>query len=519
MSTEAAGSSRRRVDLPGYAGLEMFLGDLHNHCGISYGHGSLADAYANAALQLDFASVTGHASWHDMPRDDPRLAHVVAFHEEGFRRLAACWDEVQELTTAVHEDGRFVSFLSFEWHSASAGDRCVYYKASTGDLIYADSLAALHGELRARIAQGSDMLALPHHLAYPRGFRGIDWSQHDAELAPVAEIVSMHGCGERDEGPRPYLHVMGPRDGQSTAQRGLQLGHRFGFIGSTDHHSAHPGSFGYGRACLWAERLDRDSLWAALRARRTYAVTGDPILLATSLNGAPMGGVVPANRRRSLAVRVRALAPIDVVEVVRTGTVIERAAPARRRGDVGGAFSGTVPISLGWGRRSQRVRWDVALAVTGGVLEEVVPRLRGEDIVMPEEEPPASYRVSEWGRRGENGAWLRTETHGNANVVTDNTQGLVLAIRGDDHTVITVTGSGFDREFRLGELRRAGASVAYSAGLESPALVVGRAVHEDELELDLALTDEGTAEDWYYVRVRQTNDQWAWSSPTWVGAS
>ena len=507
----------RHVDLPAYAGLSMYLGDIHNHCDISYGHGSLEDAYANAALQLDFASVTGHASWHDMPRDDPRLASVVAFHEAGFARLARRWEEVQELTAAVHEDGRFVSFLSFEWHSASAGDRCVYYKASRGELIMADSLGALHDELRVRRRQGIEMLALPHHLAYRRGFRGIDWDQFDPEFAPVAEIVSMHGCGESDEGPRPFLHVMGPRDGASTAAAGLRRGHRFGFIGSTDHHSAHPGSFGYGRACLWAERLDREGLWQALRARRTYAVTGDPILLATSLNGAPMGAELPFAARRALAVRVRALAPIDCVEVVRSGRVIARGAPERRMPASGGAFSGNVALAFGWGHRRERRHWDVSVSVAGGILDGVVPRLRGTDTVMPDESLPDRSRVSAWGRDAA-GVWLSSETSGNANVVTDNTQGLVLHVRGDEHTVISLRVNGTTTDHHLGALR-AGALVQYCDGLESPAVVVGRAVPDEELAYDLDLTDEGDGPDWYSVRVRQVNDQWAWSSPIWVGAS
>ena len=508
----------RRIDLRGYEGLSMYVGDLHSHCGISYGHGSVEEAYANAALQLDFASVTGHAFWHDMPRDDPRLAPVVAFHKRGFTRLAACWAEVQELTAAVHEDGRFVSFLSFEWHSSSAGDRCVYYKGASGELILSNSLRALHAALRDRHARGIEMLALPHHLAYRRGFRGVDWDQFDPEFAPVAEIVSMHGCGESDEGPRPYLHVMGPRDGQSTAEAGLRCGHRFGFIGSTDHHSAYPGSFGYGRACVWAERLDRDGIWEALCSRRTYAVTGDPILLAVTLNGAVMGSVVPPVRERQLSVRVRGWAPIECVEVVRSGAVIERAAPARRLLGASGAFSGTVPLAVGWGHRRERQRWDLTVAVAGGVLQAVVPRLRGADIVMPDESPPESYAISSWGRGAPGAVWLRTETIGNANVVTDNSQGLVLYLTGDDRTIISVRVDGLCHDVRLGDLRR-GAVVTYLDGLESAAFVLGRAVPDEELRVDLELTDEGDAADWYYVRVRQVNDQWAWSSPVWVGAA
>ena len=44
-----------------YQNLQVFYGDLHPHCGISYGHGSLEDALRNAKEQLDFCSVTGHA--------------------------------------------------------------------------------------------------------------------------------------------------------------------------------------------------------------------------------------------------------------------------------------------------------------------------------------------------------------------------------------------------------------------------------------------------------------------------
>lgn len=95
-----------------YSGLRAYYGDIHNHCGISYGHGSLEEAYSNARLQLDFASVTGHAQWHDMPREDPRVTPIVDFHEAGFTRLAQCWNHVRDVTEGFNEDGRFVTFPS-----------------------------------------------------------------------------------------------------------------------------------------------------------------------------------------------------------------------------------------------------------------------------------------------------------------------------------------------------------------------------------------------------------------------
>ena len=46
--------------------MNVYYGDIHNHCGISYGHRNLETALENARLQLDFVSITGHALWPDM---------------------------------------------------------------------------------------------------------------------------------------------------------------------------------------------------------------------------------------------------------------------------------------------------------------------------------------------------------------------------------------------------------------------------------------------------------------------
>jgi hypothetical protein len=47
--------------------MNIYWGDLHNHCGISYGFGSLENALLAAKGQLDFCAIIGHASWADMP--------------------------------------------------------------------------------------------------------------------------------------------------------------------------------------------------------------------------------------------------------------------------------------------------------------------------------------------------------------------------------------------------------------------------------------------------------------------
>ncbi len=499
-----------------YDGLSVYVGDIHNHCRISYGYGSIEEAYRNARLQLDFASVTGHAYWHDMPTE-PRLASLRRYHEEGFARLAACWDHVQDVTEAAHEDGRFVSFLSHEWHSMAYGDHCIYYCGGRGPILRPNTLEDLRAELRQLGAAGTKAIALPHHIGYASGRRGVNWDTYTDEFAPVVEMMSMHGCGESTTAARPYLHTMGPRDAGSTAFAGLDRGHVFGFIGSTDHHSAHPGSHGYGRMAVWAPELTRDAIWDAIESRRTYALTGDRIALATEVNGVPMGGIAAAAPRRRVQVDVTGLDEIDYVELLRNGAVVERARPAGA--GTGGAFAGQAPFSVGWGDVGVAVAWDVRLEVVGGRLGRVEPRLHGFDIVEPGAPAPDAFSFSEITRESDTAVRLRTTTHGNPNVVTDATQGLVLRVEGDDATRIVADVNGTVVERCIGELRR-GARTGYDGGFLAGAYAFGRAVDDSLLRATLDLDDErdGATRDWYVTRVRQVNDDWAWSSPTWVAA-
>lgn len=69
--------------------MNIYWGDLHNHCGISYGFGSLENAIKRAKSQLDFAAFTGHAMWPDMYKKTPETEYVVHFHEIEHPRLKA----------------------------------------------------------------------------------------------------------------------------------------------------------------------------------------------------------------------------------------------------------------------------------------------------------------------------------------------------------------------------------------------------------------------------------------------
>jgi len=115
------------------------------------------------------------------------------------------------------------------------------------------------------------------------------------------EIFSEWGCAEHDRAPFPYIrHTEAGRWTRNTWQSFLAEGYRLGAIASTDDHLGYPGAYREGLAAVLAPELTREAIFAALRARRTYAVSGDRILLDYRLNGHVMGQELPYVRRRDL---------------------------------------------------------------------------------------------------------------------------------------------------------------------------------------------------------------------------
>lgn len=495
-----------------YSGFQLFFGDIHNHCGLSYGRGSLDEALRNARLQLDFASVTLHGHWDDMPKDDPDLDYLVEYHRRGFERAAAAWPDYLDAMNAANQPARFVTYPSFEWHSMRYGDHCIYFRdAATAEIFHVAHI----WELRQRLRQHPHpSLLIPHHIGYRQGYRGINWQHFSAELSPVVEIMSFHGASESTESEPAFLHAMGPRDYASTAQAGWAQGHVFGVIGSSDDHSAHPGNYGYGLAAVWAEELTRDAIWDAIRNRRAYAVTGDRIGLQFTLNGAAMGAALPFTDVRQIDVAVTGASAIDTIDILRNNRVIHREAVAPSQYRSGPCKA---RLELGWGERDSLSDWDVELAVEGGKLLGIEPHLRGSDIARPDLHDHEPRVWSHLDYSGGNHLRLRTRSTRNLTVRSAAMQGLTLHIDGSQETLIHAKLCGVSRAIPLRELSLGGRS-GYSGGFVSPGYVFHRAVPAAEYERRISIThDSGENErEWYYVRVRQRNGQWAWSSPIWV---
>ncbi len=512
----------QKPTISAFENLSAYYGDLHNHCAIGYGHGSIEDSFKNARLQLDFACVTVHAHWPDIPVDETRLAPVVEYHRKGFEIAGDNWPYLQEVVEDNNEPGKFVSFLGFEWHSREYGDHNVYFNRSQGEIIRAVDLEHMRAVLRAYKKQGIDTMLIPHHIGYKQGYRGINWQTFTSEFSPVVEIMSMHGASESPDAPYPYLHTMGPRDWQSTYQYGLAQANIVGVMGSTDHHSAHPGSYGHGRIGVWAKNLSREAIWEAINMRRTFALTGDNIKLAFSINGKPVGTVLSNTLKRQIEVMVEGGSAIDYVEVLHNNRIIHRVnAFEQQDSNLTNQFTRPFKIHLevGWGEKGKNVDWQVELEVVNGKLLGIEPRFRGHEIVSPQAREEETYAFSQWEQRGKNGVWFTTRTWGNSTTTTASPQGICLEVLGDDNTRIRGQVKGQAVDVPLIDLLH-GPQAAYLHGFLTPAYYFHRAVPSSDYtcQFNFVHKSDSKTRDWYYLRVRQVNGQWAWSSPIWIEA-
>ncbi|WP_291306637.1 MULTISPECIES: hypothetical protein [unclassified Devosia] len=504
----------RLMPLATAMGLRPFYGDIHNHCAISYGHGSLDSALARARQQLDFVSVTGHAYWPDMPVNEPSVAHIVAFHVEGFARLQQNWRPHYAKLAEAHEPGRFTVFPGYEIHSSQHGDYTIVYRDLDQDeLIEAESPAELHRRLEARYPGRA--FAFPHHIGYREGARGINWRSFDENLSPVLEIVSMHGLSETSLGDRPFLHSMGPADGHSTVEHGLAHGNVFGFLGNTDHHSAYPGSYGHGRSAVYAAENASTAIWDALHARRTVALTGDCAHLFASIDGLPFGSRVAEGPDKVLCIEAVAGSFIDHIDIIRNGRLVERISPEITPHAIdpdGDRFETIFNLELGWGARGSSHDWTGSVRFDGGEILAVEPRLRGPEIVSPlegEGTAPPLPRIGGDVQRLDFA--LRAEA--NPNNSTAATQAIAARVRLSPDSIIHADFDGHRLDIPAARLLD-GALSGNLGPIDSPAY----RFHPLPRAADWQWTGEVTlgavaAGETVYVRLRQKNGQWAWASP------
>lgn len=493
--------------------MKIYFGDIHNHCNISYGFGSIENALNVASKHLDFCSVTGHALWPDIYKKNRDTAFIVEYHKNGFKKLADNWNGIKNSIAGYNKDGEFITFQSYEMHSSQYGDHHILSPDDTLELVKSDT----PGDIINKLNQ--DAVAIPHHIAYSPGYRGISWEHFNEDISPVVEVVSKHGCGISDESNGQYLHTMGPRDGRNTVYEGLRQGKKFGFAGSTDHHAGYPGSYGDGITAVLSNELTRESIWDAIKKRHTYALTGDRIRCNFTVDGNLMGSEISRNDTHEIILEV------DSVDFIEKAIIYKNLEPIKSlyKED----FTTTevknekfkIRIETGWGRKTDPYNWKNSIEVISGEILSVDPCFRGQSVLAPKEGVDHQSNINKLDNEittlnNKTISWNCT-TFKNPSTRHSATCAVVIEIEGSKETKLEIKLNDKNISASLEELVRYGVS-GHMETYNSEAYLIHKAVPESLYNFKLNCISNSKEGDYFHAEVHQTNGQSAWISPVFI---
>ena len=271
---------------------------------------------------------------------------------------------------------------------------------------------------------------------------------------------------------------------------------------------------------MYAPELTRKSIWQAIQNRRCYALTGDRIELDVRLNDARMGEEIMAGGEREIRVTARGRDVLDKIEVIKNNKPLKRYFGPRAP-EPGDTFQGVIRIEWGWGDKEESVRWDGELKLSEGRIDSVEPCFTGDPVLAPSEdgggvgesEDPIHGIV---GQDEQTVEWF-SHTQGNLHPFLRGTSALVLEVDAPVSARFDFKVNGKTFGWTVAELAE-GSRSDFLRGWRSEAVMVHKAVPDATRSAQVAFVDSGESDgaDYYYVRVAQENNQWAWSSPIWI---
>ncbi len=489
--------------------MHIYWGDIHNHNEIGYGKGSIERSFDIAENSLDFYAFTPHTWWPDLPDND---ATIKQKHLDGFKKVKVNWNNIMAIALKRHCDGKFVTLLGWEWHSLAWGDYCVYFPEESMKYFYADTLDELK-----EFASKHDAFIVPHHVAYCLGCRGVNWSEFDEESTPVVEIFSEHGNSlEASTHLGMYSHSMGGVELSQAALNQLRNGKRFGFIANTDDHYGYPAGYGHGITAVIAEKLDRFSIFDAIRKRHTYAATGDRIKIDFNLNEGIMGDFVKAADSAEINFRVEARDRLKSIEIYKNGQLFKLYSPLDFATAKPEKDRHLIKIEWGWDMLSSQniTQWKINLESVNGEISDIVPAFCGG---------AASVTEKNLLTKVDDSSWLISSytSRKNANPVNSVSffllgsidAGIKLEIEAQHEEMV------FKREIFLDKSSLLDHDVYESVidRFSSPKIKIHSLISSDEFAFNGNLLDD-TAKpgDFYFLKAAQQNGQMAWTSPIWI---
>jgi hypothetical protein len=382
--------------------LRPYYADLHVHSEDTVGTN---DTYYNLSYGRDIAGLD-----------------VVGYTVNDFNITEAKWDEAVALIGGLNEPGRFVCYPGTEWcgNSAAGGDRNVVFLRDGKPRFPFDAAGNsvrsfewnefTAGTIRPGVWPVDELWAAyaddpEGHLMIPHvGGRRCIFDWHHPELERLTEITSAWGQFHWN-----YIDA-------------LSRGHRLGASAASDEHQGRCGGgapatavFGSrgGLTGVLVGSLDRDAIGKALRARRTFATTGERSFASLRLGDRWMGEVIEAaDLSQPLAYRLLGDKGWEEVALYDG----DRLAWSRNLHREAGSSHRRLRLRFGGARIKDRYRaayWQGEIAITGAALLGH----RGIGFDHPEQ--------SAW-RKDATTVGFRTATHGDIDGVELSVSDLAL---------------------------------------------------------------------------------------------
>ena len=478
--------------------LRRYWGDLHAQSGETVGTNP-AESYFRYARDKAFVDIVGHQG-------------------NDFQITDEFWRELNRLTAAFDEPGRFVCVPGYEWsgNTGMGGDRNVFYRHEARRIHRSSRILVEQNnagndcytakELFEALA-GEDAVVIAHV-----GGRYADIHfAHDGRLERTVEVHSTWGTFEW------LLHDAFAR------------GFRVGVVCHSDDHKGRPGAtrpgastFGAigGLTCYLMPELTRDALFAALRRRRHYGTTGTRLFMdvrgafaecVTAFSDDPqlgpaeehavrdalMGDIIrPGSVPMQLAVEVIGTAPVERIDILH-GTQIVQTARPYTAADLGRRVR-VLWQGAEYRGRGRETLWQGRLTLSGNRIMRFAPvNFLNPERQVRETSPGTALAWSSvtTGNLAGIDLWLDDARSGMLDIETNVVSGRVdLAALGGD--TVAFDGGGLDRRLSVYRLPETDWSRRFTC--------------------EHTVTRTGTADLPVYVRVMQMDGHQAWSSPIYL---
>ena len=284
--------------------LRIVRGDIHRHTDVSWDgnrDGSLDDSYRYAldAAGFDYLGVCDHLTGET-------------------DQIPYNWQRAQKAVDLFTIKGRFAPLYSYErslkWPN---GHRNVFFPTRGRPLLQPSAAEENGTEGAAKLYTYLHKFGGVTSAHTSASGMGTDFRDSDAEAEPVVEIYQGYRSNFETLGaPRSPSRQESAKFSAGFVWNAWSKGIKLGVQASSDHVSTHISYAG-----LYVDRVDRDAIIAAMKARRSYAAT-DNILVDLRTGEHFMGESFQTTERLPLSVYAAGTGPIARVEVIKNNRVV-----------------------------------------------------------------------------------------------------------------------------------------------------------------------------------------------------